>query len=287
MNLIELIPVLKELQENGDYRFHMAKTSWTEEEAGKWVGYSPLDAIAKWDQDWVGWQEYKPYKKSKDNYTNRFPGKYIVSFAQISGDDFLFGGIFEIKENQRDHYKVELTNHAESLIGRLVIKCKGGTKRNISFTPDRLLHRLTLKEVYPVKYNGETFKSINDINHDYSALEVIFKNQLYDWKNALSEVKGVYLLTDKETGKNYVGSAHGNGGIWERWSQYIFGLTGGNKKLIELVEECGKDYFKKNFKFTILETTGSSATKDDILKLESLWKNKLLSRKEQFGYNAN
>ncbi|MGO2118508.1 MAG: GIY-YIG nuclease family protein [Fusobacterium sp.] len=223
----------------------------------------------------------------KNTYKNRFPSKYIVSFAQVSGDDFLFGGIFEILENLDNKYKVKLTDFAQTLIGRLVVTCEGGTKINTTFTPNSLSHRLTLKEIYPTKYNGETFKGINLINHDYSSLEVIFKNQLTDWKSALSKVKGIYLLTNKETGKNYVGSASGENGIWGRWSEYIFGLTGGNKKLVELVKEEGEEYFKSNFKFTVLETVGSIATEDDILKLESLWKDKLLSRKDRLGYNEN
>ncbi|MGO2118507.1 MAG: hypothetical protein ACTH29_06185 [Fusobacterium sp.] len=65
MNVIDLIPVLKDLKENGDFRYHMAKTSWDQDEVGNWTGYSPLDAIAKWNGDWKGWQEYKPFNEKK------------------------------------------------------------------------------------------------------------------------------------------------------------------------------------------------------------------------------
>ena len=43
---------------------------------------------------------------------------------------------------------------------------------------------------------------------------------LSSWRDALSAVKGVHVITDNNTGKLYVGSASGDGGIGARWSDY-------------------------------------------------------------------
>lgn len=55
--------------------------------------------------------------------------------------------------------------------------------------------------------------------------------------------------------------------------------------MIELKDKFTEEYFKENFKFSILETVGSIVTKEEILKLEALWKEKLLTRTH--GYNSN
>ncbi len=293
MKLDTILVNLKELEKNGGYRFHLAKTSWEkinedtlpeDDKKEKWIAHCPLQAIAKGDENWKGWQTWKQYQKEQNKWKDRFPAKYIVSFAQISGDKFLFGGIFEIKERYETQYDVELKEWNNDLIGRLVIEYEGGTKRITAFRPERLSN-IKITEIYPARYTGEIFKSVSLINHDYSVLETIFIKELQDWKIALSKVKGIYLLTDKLTGKHYIGSASGEDGIWGRWSQYISNFTGGNKELMILIEEKGEDYFKNHFKFSVLETVGSSLTKDEIIQREQLWKEKLFTRK--FGYNSN
>lgn len=44
-----------------------------------------------------------------------------------------------------------------------------------------------------------------------------------------SDMKGVYVIHDPETGKPYVGSACGDIGIWARLCQYVDPLHGGNR----------------------------------------------------------
>ena len=75
---------------------------------------------------------------------------------------------------------------------------------------------ITVTKIFEYKYTGEVFSGFDNINHDFSVLENIFKMGKSDWKTVLENVKGIYLLTDKETGKSYVGSAYGDSGIWAR-----------------------------------------------------------------------
>ena len=83
----------------------------------------------------------------------------------------------------------------------------------------------------------------------------------------------------------YVGSAYGIDGIAQRWNCYLNTQTGNNKKLIELYNEKGVQYFKDNFKFTILEVFDKKTDSKIIINSESMWKNKLMTR--EFGYNDN
>ena len=103
---------------------------------------------------------------------------------------------------------------------------------------------------------------------------------------ALENQKAVYLITDKKSGKLYVGSATSEKGmLLSRWSNYIQDGHGGNVKLKKVVLERGFDYVKKNFQYSILENYNSRVDDNVILERESWWKETLQSRK--FGYNDN
>jgi hypothetical protein len=114
-------------------------------------------------------------------------------------------------------------------------------------------------------------------------LDLIVSQEVESWKTALSNVGGVYLITDTMTGKCYVGSATGEGGIWQRWADYANSGHGGNAKLQKLLDvDC--DYCS-NFQFVILEIADTHTSVEDILQRESHWKNVLCTR--EHGYNAN
>ncbi|MGL5576569.1 MAG: GIY-YIG nuclease family protein, partial [Sarcina sp.] len=105
------------------------------------------------------------------------------------------------------------------------------------------------------------------------------------WKLPLINSKGIYLLLDIKTNKKYIGSANGVDGFWGRWLEYINNGHGGNKQLLELWKQ-DSNYFKENFKFSILEVVASNFSDEAIEVKESKWKDKLNSRGE-FGYNSN
>ncbi len=62
------------------------------------------------------------------------------------------------------------------------------------------------------------------------------------WWAALSEVSGIYLITDKSSGKHYIGSAYGEGGIWSRWCEYSRSGHGNNKELRSLLQGDPLEY---------------------------------------------
>jgi len=262
---------MSDLCDDKKYRFHLAKTTPK--------GNRPLDALAKSEETWLSWQVYR------GNAKERFTVDNIVSFAQISGNKFLFGGIFKITSRSYKKYKVESSTQYRDLIGRLVVEYLGNNTRATVFRPTHIYENSRIVALYESRFKGEPFTSFELINHDFNAIEIIINNELQDWKVALRSVSGIYLITDEKTGKHYVGSAYGGNGIWGRWCTYINNYHGNNDDLVELFEHKSESYFRENFRFSILEVISSSLPKEDVIRKESLWKEKLFSRKH--GYNRN
>jgi hypothetical protein len=102
----------------------------------------------------------------------------------------------------------------------------------------------------------------------------------------LENVKGVYLISDKSSGKKYVGSAYGDFGIWSRWAVYVGTGHGFNDELTKLISENDTDYARQNFRFSLLEYRSMRIDDNVIINRESFWKEVLLTR-GQFGYNKN
>lgn len=97
------------------------------------------------------------------------------------------------------------------------------------------------------------------------------------WVTALKNTRGIYLLTCPRTKEQYVGAAIGMDGFWGRWQNYVQTGHGGDVAL--------KSREPSDYQVSILEVAGSSATVEDIITMETLWKKKLQSR--EMGLNRN
>lgn len=97
------------------------------------------------------------------------------------------------------------------------------------------------------------------------------------WLAILGEERGVYLVTCPRTKEQYVGMADGSTGFLGRWREYAVTGHGGN---IALKSRDPSDY-----RVSILEVAGSSASHAEIQQMETLWKEKLQSR--EMGLNRN
>ena len=128
------------------------------------------------------------------------------------------------------------------------------------------------------------FVGFTNVNIDYKTLKYIISDNIVSWKSALSNVKGVYLIMDTVTGKQYVGSAYGDECIWQRWAQYAKDGCGGNVELKALLREKGEKY-RFNFKYSILEVCNMNFGNEYVVERENYWKEVLLTRK--FGLNKN
>lgn len=144
----------------------------------------------------------------------------------------------------------------------------------------------TEKEVLSIQSeNRIPFSSYEDIKLKFSKLKEIVDNpDVYaDWHTALSNINGVYLIVDTESGMQYVGSAYGKEGILQRWESYVETKHGGNKKIKEYLDKHPDGH--KNFKFSILKVLPYDSEEDEVIAFENNYKEKLLTRK--FGLNAN
>jgi hypothetical protein len=114
--------------------------------------------------------------------------------------------------------------------------------------------------------------------------EVVAEPRRYaEWHTALGAVNAVYLIVDTETGKQYVGSAYGDGGLLGRWRVYVDSYHGYNIRMVAELEADPATY--QRFQFAVLQILPRSVTPDDVIKVETLYKRKLLTK--EFGLNAN
>jgi hypothetical protein len=97
------------------------------------------------------------------------------------------------------------------------------------------------------------------------------------WQERLREVKGIYVLVDKATGEQYVGSAKGEESLLARFMAYAQTGHGGN---VELRRRKGARY-----QVGVLEVVNLALPDHRIEEIEGWWKRKLLSR--DFGLNKN
>ncbi len=98
-----------------------------------------------------------------------------------------------------------------------------------------------------------------------------------EWRQKLSGWRGVYLITDESDGARYVGSAYGGENLMGRWQDHIArdkGVT---------VELGQRD--PALFRFSILQLLLHDAPPDDVLIVETDWKNRLHTR--AWGLNRN
>lgn len=254
-----------------DYKVHFAR--WNR-------ASQPLEVFVRdWDE-WQGWQEYRPSR-------NEFNRPYIFSLAQFyhETDTWLFGGLFRVIARHRDSYGVELLDAGRGHIGRLKLRSsyRGRTTR-ANF--ENHYDSFEVQEILRESYSGRQFPGYEDIDLSFEELETLVKNERADWKAALENIKGVYLISDTSTGKRYVGSAYGEQGIWSRWCSYAATGHGGNVELRVLIANPSLDYCRKNFRFALLEERLSRTPDETILNREAFWKRILFTRGEQ-GLNRN
>lgn len=234
--------------------------------------------------DWLLWHKQRRYFDT---------GDIAICLVQIDTDTWLLTTIKEIDEligipDTQDGgvgYKAHELHQYEKFYGRLVIKYHKDSRPQVRRYA-ALKDKLEVLEILNDMYTGDHFPGYDKIRLSYSELERIIRRQLPEWIAALSNQKAVYLITDKFTGKMYVGSATSdNGMLLRRWGDYVANGHGGNQQLVELIKQKGFQYVKDNFVYSVLENYNARVDDSYILGRENWWKETLLTKK--FGYNDN
>ncbi|HEU0197339.1 MAG TPA: GIY-YIG nuclease family protein [Nevskiaceae bacterium] len=200
-------------------------------------------------------------------------GRCRVSDVQLSAE-------YPNEENPNNYfYTLSKVPGFEDLEERVVINWGASTR-----SWHQWLRHKEVTEVLPAGY-ARPFPGYLDFVLGYHELDRIVRHPEAnrEWKTALSNVAGVYLILQQRTGAQYVGSASGAAGIFGRWETYAGNGHGGNKLLREVCAE-DPDAFR-GFKFSVLRTLPKSMTQREVVAYENIYKEKLGSR--VFGLNGN
>ena len=182
-----------------------------------------------------------------------FVGIYdVLHVSERTGpfDDPLLG---QLPPERRAWHETKHSDRMQKYEGRLVIECGPGAKafRQRASNQNKEVIRL-LPEVPEEPFPG--YKSFK-----WRLGEL--KNIYYSWRRHLEEVRGVYLLAFDD-GTQYIGSATGERGFWQRWENYLANGHGGNRVLIRDRRDA------REATVSILETSGSAESRNDIVRRE-------------------
>lgn len=242
---------------------------------------TPLEAF--FDGKFKEWQEYQTQLN--------FQCDHIVSLIHLRGDRWLFAGVWEVNsvkprtEGERSwfQYSTSEVDGLGHLTGQAILSFKKDFRASYLIGP-KYIDKVTVLEILEQRMSIGNFPGYNSVLIPYRLLCTIIREELPSWKSALSNVSGVYIITDKQTGKHYVGSAYGGEGLWQRWVSYAKDGHGGNKELKALFKEKGIEYVY-SLQWSVLEVCDLNASKEYVLDREGHWKDVLRSR--EFGYNKN
>ncbi|MGK8501326.1 GIY-YIG nuclease family protein [Nocardia asiatica] len=246
-------------------------------------------------EDWLNMNRHR--ERHQNNNLDR--ARFLLSFAQYypyGPQYFIFGGFFQVSAAVPEliggpgYELVPLAMHSE-YIKRLIIKLERPVGRDLYLRWYETLQdsklNPTVYELAPDTKLG-TFPGFQNVRLKHAELQRILANSEPSWKDALSSVKGVYVITDLSSGQLYVGSASSEAnGLWQRWSSYANqkNLTGGNSGLEHLRAQLGDGHIVDNFQYSILEIFDPKTKAETILLRESFWKLALDSRAH--GMNRN
>lgn len=199
----------------------------------------------------------------------------VCDTQDIKPDNFPLEDWFQ---GQKMFYELEHIDLLKEYEGRLLIEWgKGALAWAQKATNEKPIVAIQDKRAFSGYENFIlTYDELKEIVKDPTAYE--------SWHTALSSVNAIYLIVDRENGRQYVGSAYGKDGLLGRWTHYVDSLHGGNKLMKELL--CNYPQRYKYFQFSILQLLPKTATPDDVIHTETLWKKKLLTY-EPLGMNAN
>ena len=219
MKVKDIIPFLDENKD--EFKVHCGR--------GSEDTFLPLRLFLQDRDKFTVWQEEQTQKN--------FQRKYILSLIYWRKDEWIFAGIYEslsVMETpngpSKYRYSTRLVDVATDLIGRMII----GFKKDFRASYLCLENYVTDLEVLEITRDvcKTVFPGYDKVNVSWEELSVYIETDA--WKTALANQKGVYLISDIQNGKKYVGSATGENMLWRRWKDYILTGHGGNAELKNL-----------------------------------------------------
>lgn len=243
---------------------------------------NPLNVYRKNPSETIGWL-------LNDN-KNMFPeksikrGNYIViGLLKLEDDKWLLFHIckiikkLDVKNENGLIFEYESLTEYEKYFGRVIIDFHR-TQAYVALRGNNI-SRLKVHAILSDQFDDDIFPGYENVDLSWDDLKRIVKKD--QWKTALENQKGVYLITDTKTNKRYVGSAYGKNMILGRWKDYAKTGHGDNTDLKIL----SSDYIKNNFRYSILDIYKSTIDDSTIISREHWWMKILLTKIKEFGYN--
>lgn len=236
------------------------------------------------------------YTRSQDRSHRRFPAEPEQYWVLLVADGQRRSRLWGTLENRGEvlhersstnrFFDLRPNDFLAPLVNRLVIEWGNPRTWNRSATSAANLPVLEIADRDKVPFPG--FDRLLLTFHELG--ELVTSDRYADWRAALSEVQGIYLITDSSTGKQYVGKADGAEQILGRWTAYARDGHGGNRALRELADlSVGRGKAKtdhaRNFVFSLLRVFGPSTPTWEVDAAESHYKKALMTGK--FGLNRN
>lgn len=227
------------------------------------------------------------YWRNKNRYFD--VGQIAICLVKIRSEYWLLTTIDTVVEELNVlngiNYKGTPLSEYQKYFGRTIIKFhKSFQTQGVNYST--IADELEVCQILPDTFDDDDFPGYDKVNLSYNQLKSILDRGKKDWIAALESQKAVYLITNTNNGKLYVGSATSSYGmLLQRWSNYVSNGHGGNKELKRIVDSEGIEYVQSFFRYTILENYNSKVDDAVVLERESWWKNILLTR--TFGYNDN
>ncbi len=247
------------------------------------TGTNPTPLEAFFNGTFRQWQEHQNQKN--------FQCKRILSLIHLGGTRWLFCGAYEVlgvapgkwKPTTCYMYSTREMNELDHLTGRAVVEFNK-TFRASYLSGKKFADQLSVVALRDQRMTIGDFPGFNSVLLSHTMLGTVTRESNPSWRAALSNVAGVYLITDTSTGQQYVGSTYGGEGIWQRWMAYASTGHGGNSELRALLKKGGIEH-TRFFQFTLLEVCAINSSDDYIIGRETHWKKALMSR--EFGLNKN
>jgi hypothetical protein len=241
-------------------------------------GFDPITIYKETPKKLIDTDLMWNYNKKKSFQT----GDIVIGLAKIKSDNWLMFGVVEITKdlniNNGPGYKNSILKEYEKYFGRVVIKYHNSSQALVR-KAITMINECEISKILDDLFDNDIFPGYENVNLSWEELRRVLEKD--SWKTALENQKGVYLITDSQNGKMYVGSAYGKDMIGGRWGDYIKTGHGGNEDLKKLSFE----YIKKYFHYSILDIFRSTVDDERIIQRESWWKDTLQTR--EFGYNNN
>jgi hypothetical protein len=225
--------------------------------------------------------EILEYTRIQSANTHRFPAvapRLWIVFIREGGDQ---ARLWSVVENHGEisndgtlrTFDVVPTEHMADLRNRLVVGWRSPRTWRMNASTAATYPVIGIADAEPIPFPG-----FDRLVLSHPPLQAVMREHRYaSWRTALSSVVGIYLITDTQDGRQYVGKADGAESIRQRWSAYSTNGHGGN------VELRGLD--PTSFQFSLLRVFDPATPTRDIDAAESHFKDALGTRRH--GLNRN